>query len=284
MVSSPVTKDEIRGFYSFGVAAEGFSAMVVSVFFPLILQSLAAEQAFDANDHSVKCNPVGDYKCNVKLFGIYISTTSLVLYATSISVLIQFILFTTLGSLADYGPRRLQYMLSFGILTAMTGFCILFIVDSTLYLGAFLIYILSNTFFGASFVFLYSMVPVLTRGSPDVLAAAKDPNVSDEEYYHISDRVGNEISSKGFFYGYITAVVQLILSSAFVIYAEKMNNFGFGSVYPMQIAIAGVCLWEIFIICIFTSRLMKPRPGPPLPPGENYVSFSLKNRKFKVLT
>jgi hypothetical protein len=26
---TPVTKDELRGFYSFGVAAEGFSAMAV---------------------------------------------------------------------------------------------------------------------------------------------------------------------------------------------------------------------------------------------------------------
>lgn len=202
--------------------------------------------------------------------------------ATSLSVFIQFILFITMGSLADHGPYRLKFMLGFGILTAVTGLGIIAVIDTSLWWLAFLIYIFGTTFFGAAWVFLYSFVPVLTRSSPAVLAAAKNPDITEQEYYHISDRTGNEISSKGFFAGYLSAVIQLVLASLAVLLMGSGEKWGLPSTYPMQICIAAICLWEIVIIFAYTSRLMKPRPGPNLPKGENYILFSLKNRNFNV--
>ena len=184
-----------------------------------------------------------------------------------------------LGSLADFGHRRLSFMILFGTLTAITGFCIVFVIDASMYWIGFIIYIISNTFFGASFVFLFAWIPVLTQSSPEVIAADADPDVADEEFYQVSDRVGNEISSKGFFYGYIAAVAELILASGFVLYAqsESVNNFGYEDYYPMQIAVGAICVWQLLIIFGFTNRLMKSRPGPDLPANENYLTFSIKN-------
>lgn len=134
--------------------------MAVAVFFPIILQSLAAGEAFEKSNHEIKCVTTAGYQCDIKVFGRYIDTSSAVLYATSFSVFIQFILFTTMGSLADYGPNRLNFMTGFGILTSLVGFCIIVVTNSSLYWVAFLIYVLSNTAFGASYVFLYSWVMV----------------------------------------------------------------------------------------------------------------------------
>lgn len=97
------------------------------------------------------------------------------------------------------------------------------------------------------------------------------------EFFAVSDRVGNEISSKAFFYGYIAAVCELIVAAAFVVYAKSKNNFGLSETYPMQISIAAICVWQLLIILRYTRPLMKTRPGPPLPAGENYFSFSIKN-------
>jgi UMF1 family MFS transporter len=89
--------------------------------------------------------------------------------------------------------------------------------------------------------------------------------------------VGNEISIKAFFYGYLAAVGELIIAAAFVVYAKGNNNLGFSETYPMQISTAAICVWQLFIILRYTQQLMKTRPGPPLPKGENYISFSVKN-------
>jgi UMF1 family MFS transporter len=267
------------------MAAEGFSAMAVAVFFPIILKGLSGNAAVEKLDHSIPCNTEGRYYCDIQLWdGFYLDTSSIVLYATSISVLIQFILFTMLGSLADFGGKRLQFMLGFGIATAVVGFCIVFVVDNSLWWFAYLVYIVGNTFFGASWVFLYAWIPVLTKASPEVIAADADPLVNDEEFYAVSDRVGNEISAKSFFVGYIAAVLQLIIASAVVIgLGKKLNDkeiFGgykLPSSYPMQLCIGAICVWQVAVILGYTRNRMRTRPGPDLPAGENYITFSLTN-------
>jgi UMF1 family MFS transporter len=282
-----VTKEELKGFYSFTVATEGYSAMALAVFFPLILKTLTAEVAFERNDHSIPCDTSSEVHCDALFFGRYIDTSSAVLYSTSISVLLQFLLFTTLGilvlklgSLADYGPRRLQFMIGFSVVTAIVGGLISAVVDESLYLVAYLIYIVSNTTFGASFVFLYAWIPVLTKASKEVIEADNDPCVSDDEFYVISDRVANTISSRSFFVGYIAAVCQLIVSAGIVVLAGDGTKWGLPKTYPMQICITAICIWQLIIIFSYTKRLMKPRPGPLLPKGENYFTFSLKNCKL----
>jgi UMF1 family MFS transporter len=274
---SPITNEELRGWYSYGVAADGYSSFIAS-FLPIVLKDLAANSAVERTNRSMKCDTSGTYYCDVQLFGMYIDTSSLVLYATSISVLCQFILFASLGSLADFGSHRKQFMIGFGMFSAILGFGFSFVVNSSLWWLAYLLYILSNIVYGASFVFYYAWVPVLTRAHPDVLKADADPDVSDEEYYSISDRIANDISSKGFYWGYITAVIQLILASAFVVFTGAFfvqREFLF--VYPMQISISVLCVWQFVILLTHTNRLMKTRPGPPLPEGTNYFAFSLRN-------
>ena len=54
-------------------------ALATAVFFPIIIQSMAAYSGFDAKDRSTPCNPSQDgYDCVVNVFGIYLNTTSFV--------------------------------------------------------------------------------------------------------------------------------------------------------------------------------------------------------------
>jgi UMF1 family MFS transporter len=277
---SPVEQREIRGFNFFGIATESFGGIAVSVFLPIILQSLAAGVAVESSDRVTPCRAVGQYSCVVQIGTIFIDTSSLVLYATSISVLFQFILFTTLSALADYGNHRKQLMVILGLATAVLGVCFLFVTNVNLYWLAYIIFIFSNTLYGASYVFYYSFIPVLTRFSPEVIKANKDPSVSDETYYKISDKKGNEISSHGFFLGYVTSCTQMVIATVFAIFIGRfVRNWNLTPVYHLQIVVAALSIWQFLIILLFTDRLMKSRPGPDLPKGENYVQFSISKLK-----
>ncbi|KAJ2992545.1 Autophagy protein 22 [Globomyces sp. JEL0801] len=65
--------------------AEGYSVLAVSVFFPIILQSLTAQQAVERNNHSIPCNTTGAYMCDILIFGIPVDTSALVPILTRFS-------------------------------------------------------------------------------------------------------------------------------------------------------------------------------------------------------
>ncbi|KAI8900008.1 autophagy-related protein 22-like protein [Globomyces pollinis-pini] len=277
MDQSPVTPAELNGWYSFGIAAEAYTYVAVGVFYPIILQSLAAHVGVERSDHSKPCNVDGAYKCDVSIMGIYIDTASLVLFATTISVILQLFLFTTLGSLADFGSHRKEFLVFFSLTSSIVGFGMIFVVNESLYWIAFLIYIISNTFYGASFVFCYAWLPLLTRYSPEVLEAHANPELSKESKYLVSDAISNKISATGFFLAYCSAVVQLFIVVTLVAVMGSGTQWGLPENYPMQIGIALVCVWQGVVVLGYTNTHLKTRPGPPLPENVNVVLFSLKN-------
>ena len=102
--TSAVTPQELRGWYSFQVGIEGYGALGLFVYFPILLESLAAHAAVDTHNHALPCDLTGkEYHCDVQIGSTFIPTTSLVFYATALSVLVQFLVFISLGALADHG-------------------------------------------------------------------------------------------------------------------------------------------------------------------------------------
>ena len=136
---------------------------------------------------------------------------------------------------------------------------------------------MSNIVFGASHVFNYAWIPILTRYSSKVIEARQDPLVNDEEYYKVSDTIGNEISTKGLFYGYISSLVQIIVAVGFA-YFVKASSIGLTSTYPLQICIAAICMFMFLVTTAYTAKMVKSRPGPPMPAGSNFVFQSYSNR------
>lgn len=285
--TTTTTSRELSGFYAVSVGVEGYSAVAIAAFLPLVIQSLALGVAFKHENHSLPCqngtsssNNIGS-ACDVLLFGtIWIDTSALVLYSTSISVILQFILFITLGSLADYGGWRKYFLLFFGITSAQAGSIILLVWEDSLYWLACLIYIVSNTLYGAVWIFAYAWVPILSRFDPRVQSAIQDESVNQQDMYQVQDTVTNEISSKGFMYGYLSVVLQLLVWCAFVYLFPDGRKWGLTETYAMQIAVAGVCFFQVFVLLAYTLPRLPARPGPPLPDGQSYVGTSLSNRKF----
>ncbi|KAJ3321232.1 Autophagy protein 22 [Boothiomyces sp. JEL0866] len=274
---SPVEESELKGWYSFGVAAEGYSAVGTAVFFPLILSSLAQFNAYQNTDHTKPCNVSNTDPCDVLIGTHYYDTAAIVFYATSISVLCQFILFASLGSLADHGSNRKLFLIVFGVITAILGIAVLFVTNNSLWWLAFILYIAGNTTYGAAFVFYYAWVPILTRYHPNVIDSENDENLTKEQKYAISDMISNEISGKGFIYSDVTAVCQMFIAAGIAVGMGSGETYGLTAVYPLQIGIALVSIWQILVLLGYTNKHLKSRPGTPLPQGEGYFFYSFRN-------
>jgi MFS transporter, UMF1 family len=270
--SLPTTDEELLGFYSFGWASEGFGALATAVFFPIVMEEMAATAGIQHRNHTIPCDKSEDgYKCDIKIGSWYFDTSSAIFFATTVSVLIQFFLFISLGSIADHGSNRKSFLMATGYLSAIIGASIILVTNIKSFWTAISIYILSNVFYGATFVFYYAYTPILIRNHPEVLEA--EGTVS---FDLVKERVGNKISGNGFLYGYIASVIQLVLASGFVLLTGDWSRWNFPSVYGLQIGIAFSCVWQLIFMSQYTQRYLKSRPGPPLPPGENYVIYSYK--------
>ncbi|EGF83035.1 hypothetical protein BATDEDRAFT_33938 [Batrachochytrium dendrobatidis JAM81] len=299
--TSPITPRELQGWKIFGFATEGYSALAAAVFFPLILENLASTQAYDSKSVRegdfplIPCNVTSSqYSCSIFVGSVWVDTTSFVFYcqynslltnpillpfklpldATTISVFLQFLLFINLGALADHGGYRKTFLIGFAVTTSLLAISTLLVTRNNLLWLATIIFMMSNVTYCASYVFFYAWVPILTRYNPEVIAAV-EKKISHEEYSHISETVANSVSSQGFFWGYLSAVIQLILGAAIYIAMGDGNKYGLPSVYPLQIGIAMSGIWTL-IFLPFTQKWLKPRPGTPLPKGENFVLFSIK--------
>jgi UMF1 family MFS transporter len=110
--------------------------------------------------------------------------------------------------------------MGFAYATCVIGICILFVFHDSQWWLTYIIYILSNVTFGASFVFFYSWVPILTRWHPNVIKASGELDngsgqlgkASNElEYYRECEKMANLISARGFAWSYVAAVVELII-------------------------------------------------------------------------
>ncbi|KAH9263528.1 hypothetical protein BASA83_013084 [Batrachochytrium salamandrivorans] len=232
MDTSPVTVRELRGWKIFGFATEGYSALAISVFFPIILEHLASSQGFETSSTKpgqgplLPCNiSATSYSCSISINNSWVDTTSFVFYATTISVFIQFLLFINLGALADHGGNRKNFLVGFAVTTSLLAICTLFVTSNTT----------SHTVLHMSFLCL---------GPPS---------------YSLSS----------------TTVIQLIIGAGIFIVMGSGAHYSLPDVYPLQIGIAVSGVWTL-VFLPFTYSWLKPRPGSPLPAGENVFLFSIK--------
>eukprot|EP00038_Savillea_parva_P012001 m.201594 g.201594 ORF g.201594 m.201594 type:complete len:408 (+) comp21474_c0_seq1:1128-2351(+) len=87
------------------------------------------------------------------------------------------------------------------------------------------------------------------------------------------DDLAGSISAWGFIWGYIGGLVCLILTIPIAVAIDSEDAF------RVNIVLAG-CWW--FGFSWISIIYLEPRPGPPLPPGQSYVSHSINELKVTV--
>ena len=120
--TSPTTERELRGWYSYAIAAEVFAVSGTGSFLPVTLEQLARERGVLKSDGVTSCvappdaagrairyllaradGTPADNACVVNILGSQINTSSFALYTFSLAVGVQALVLISISGIADYG-------------------------------------------------------------------------------------------------------------------------------------------------------------------------------------
>lgn len=270
---SPVLRMEKAAWWFASFAAEPFSAAGIGLFCTVLVESLAAQAGFQSSDPSQPCDTsVQGYDCSVMIGGWTVNTTSVVLYATALSVIIQLLTFLTLGPQADFGGRRKLFMLLFGWLGAASALLFFGATTPSMWPLATIGLIFATLGLSTFYIFSNAYLPILARYDPLVIDAvaqnAPDQVMTYERAINTMSTHGIAISSAGGFLGIGVSVGALAATGM----AQESIAYACGTM--------GVW-WAFFLI--FPLLKLKVRPGNAWPAGENPLFLGWKRLWHTIL-
>ncbi|KAK0386138.1 hypothetical protein NLU13_5975 [Sarocladium strictum] len=143
------------------------------------------------------------------------------------------------------------------------------------------LYILSAITFWASYVFFNAIFPKPSHDLPEVHTAQEEylnKTISEDEYEHRCSMARSKVMNMSYGWNNVgfTACGALSLAALAGIGADDSvakNNWG----YSVSVAVC-TGFWVLLAIPWFLWE--RRRPGPPLPPGDNYLTFGFKQTWF----
>jgi UMF1 family MFS transporter len=167
----------------------------------------------------------------IPVFGVNISNSSLYAFSISFSYLIIALLLPILSGIADYSGRRLFFLKSFTALGSIACAGLFFFKGMPQVGLALGFFILATIGFDGGKVFYNSYLPIIAT----------------------PDRYDN-ISAKGFAFGYIGSVI-LLITNLFIILNPTLFGIPEGSTLAVRLAFLMVGLWWILFAQIPFKRL-----------------------------
>jgi MFS transporter, UMF1 family len=216
------TARERRGWYWYDWANSVFTTSVTTVFLGPYLTDVA-ETAAGGEDGTL--HPLG----------IPISPDSLFPYLLSVSALVQVLVLPMVGAVADRTRRKRALLGGFAYVGALATAALALVAGGNYALGAVLFFV-ANTCFGASIVVYYSWLPEIAG-----------PDERDE------------VSSRGWAWGYLGGGLLLALNLALFLNAEAL---GLSDGDAVRICFVSVAAWWAAFTVIPLRRL-RDRPAPP---------------------
>ncbi|RUS33891.1 autophagy-related protein 22-like protein, partial [Jimgerdemannia flammicorona] len=259
-----LTQRELWGWWIWGWGVNGFGGSAQGVFIPVILSSLAVAASFRSDDPSQPC--AGAENCIVRFGTMNVSPASFSLFNQGLAIAFQVVTFIQLGAIGDHGNYRKHLLFGCSLISQIC--CLLFIaVDSTGYQLAGIINIIANVFWGASWVFATSYLPLFAMLSPQVKRARQE-GVPLHELVRVEQEVMSHISGRLILIAYTGGTVCFLIAAGAVLALRQTT-------YSLQVATAiGGGWWVTFGAVSWF--LLTSRPSPPLPAGENYLTYPWK--------
>lgn len=213
---------ERRGWYFYDWATQVFSTSVVTVFLAPYLTEIA-EVAADSTG-------------NIYPLGIAVPPGSFFAYVVSFSTILQVLFLPVIGAIADRTQRKRRMLAIFTYIGAFATMGLFFVADDRYLLGAAL-FVLANVAYGGSIVIYYSYLPEIAG-----------PDERDE------------VSSRGWAFGYLGGGLMLALHLALFLNAEALGVDD-GTAVRLCLLSAGVW-WAMFVLVTLTRlRQHQPRQG-----------------------
>lgn len=226
---------EKRGWYFFDWAVSAFSTTVITVFLGPYLDVIA--------------NNAANSDGFLNILGIKVFASSFYTYAVALSVILQVLILPYIGSIADHssGKKKLWAVLSYVGAFATMG---MFFLEGDNYLLGGILLVISNLSFGAAMVLYNAFLNDIA-----------------------SENERDEVSSKGWAFGYLGGGLLLLLNLVFYSNAE---SFGISEGMAVRICLASAGLWWAGFGIIPLIRLKSRVPINKIPVNVNYFVFGVK--------
>jgi UMF1 family MFS transporter len=222
----PYSKREQHGWYFYDWANSVFATSGIALFLPIYVPLLARTAA----------DPQG----YVHPLGIPVAAGSFWSYMVGLSVVCQVLVLPLIGSIADYGRRKKEWL----AITAFTGAAAslaLFFVQGSQYLWAGGLFLIGNVALGASVVVYNSFLPEIAP-----------PEERDS------------ISSRAWALGYAAGCLVLLLH---LLLLSRAASLGISRTLALRIALSSTGLWWALFTIPVLLRLHNRGTPQALPPG-----------------
>ncbi|KAI9738152.1 MAG: hypothetical protein M1818_005581 [Claussenomyces sp. TS43310] len=282
-VGAPATRKEVLSYYAYYAGNNGIGSFQYS---NLLFQNLIYQAGFNPNVlplGSSKCDVDPNAPCHVFWGGGNRTKeyTSVVLIATGLTFVSQALLFLGVGSLADYGNWNPWVVRIFSVLSWAIEFGFLGVKTADKWRSAMALYILSSVTFWASYVFFNAIFPKLSHDLPEVRDAGeahRAGRISNDEYEYRCSMARSKVMNYSYGWNNVGFTVCCALSLAALAgvgadNSTAQNNWGY------SVAVA-VCTGFWMVLAIPWFLWEKKRPGPRLPPGDNYLTFGFRQAFF----
>lgn len=279
----PLQRRELAGWFLFDWANSSYYQAAISVFVPLLVNSLGEQYAWSQSgkvkapacseggwvagaEDCLQCVPGRGETLftaefpegtdqDIPTLPGGIPPLSLTFLVIAISVLAQAICFISVGPLGDIGRYRRKGL----IITSYVGcistmlFLVLAVGPQLYWLGAVLA-LVSNVAMGTSIVFYTSYLPLLVDATPEVIEAREAGD--HDKWEEVRDRYDASYSQKGNAVGYAGGSSALLI--CVIISFLGQSSLDFNLMLSLCIFISG--LWW-FIFSTVSFKWIRERPG-----------------------
>ncbi|KAF8076850.1 autophagy-related protein 22-like protein [Lyophyllum atratum] len=265
-----VTRRELWSYYLYyngdnGVGPLGFSMT--------LFQSLVFAAGFDPiKGPGSSCSAEdASGQCVVPWAGGTKAVSSVVLIANGVSFAVMTMIFTTIGSAADYGTFGRWLLFVVTCICWGAQFASMSLTVPSRWPVGMALYMIGFISYGATLVFYAAVFPRLARNTPHARAIREKYEAGEttrEEFELEESMEKNRISNISTTHSNIGYIVTLCLNLSVLLPLAnnpKVNNYTLVLTNSYWIVVG--IWWFIF---------QQPRPGPPVPKGENYITIGWK--------
>ncbi|KAJ8519663.1 hypothetical protein ONZ45_g3385 [Pleurotus djamor] len=265
-----VTRKELWSYYLYYNGDNGVGPLSYSM---TLFQSLAFAAGFDPiRGPGSSCSGEGSSgQCVLPWAGGTKAVSSVVLIANGVSFAVMTLIFTTIGSAADYGTFGRWLLFVVTCVCWAAQFSSMALTTPSRWPVGMALYMIGFISYGATLVFYAAAFPRLARNTPHARALRdkyEAGEVSKEEYEVEESMEKNRISNISTTHSNIGYIVTLCLNLSVLLPLAgnpKVNNYAL---------VFTNCYW---VLCgIWWFIFQQTRPGPPVPKGEHYLTIGWK--------
>ncbi|KAI0340791.1 MFS general substrate transporter [Trametopsis cervina] len=206
------------------------------------------------------------------------SVNSIVLVSTGVSFAVMAVMFTTIGSAADYGRFGRWLLFVVTVICWASQYAGMSLTSPDRWGVAMGLYMIGFISYGATLVFYAAVFPRLARNTAHArdLKEKYDAGVIPLEEYELEESLEkNRISNISTMHSNIGYIITLCLNLSLLLPLNenpKVNNY----VLVLSNKIVLIPYTDWVLVGVWWFVFQEPRPGPPLPKGEHYLTVGWK--------